>query len=65
MLQEDVQFRIKMRNCLRGIEHLDPETIGPRLRRLDAEIAEMRASIGVEPRRPAFEIVSIGAAKAA
>lgn len=60
MLRDELAFRIKMRNSLRGIEHLDPETIGPRLKQLDTEIAGLEIRIAAEIFAPAFEIVPIG-----
>lgn len=59
MLRDELEFRIRMRNCLRGIQHLDPETVPARLIQLDAEIEALKARVAAE--EPSIEIVPIGA----
>ena len=63
MLREELEFKIRMRNSLHGIQHLDPDTIPKRLVELDAEIAGLRVKAGCDERpSPALEIVPIGTA---
>lgn len=64
MLREELEFHVRMRNCLRGIQHLDPEAVGARICEFDAQIAALQARIETEqpaPRATSPEIVPISA----
>lgn len=62
MLRDELEFHIRMRNSLRGIQHLDPETIPARLIQLDREIEALKARIDNEEPAPAIEIMPLGPA---
>ena len=64
MLKDELKGHIRMRNCLAGIEDLDPAGVAERLAELDAEIERLRALL--EPGEPRtgslaqIEFVSVG-----
>lgn len=62
MLREELEFRIRMRNSLRGIQHLDPERIPARLIQLDAEIEALQARVDKEEPAPGTQAAAIGPA---